>query len=148
MLLLMLVTILSHWLAPIPDGEVLRGFSPPHESWAPGHRGVDFAADVGEPVQAIGPGVVVFAGKIAGKAVISIDHPDLGLRSTYEPVTAVVHSGDHVQAGQVIGSVSDTGGHCSARCVHLGLKGPGLGEYRDPLDLLGSGFAVLKPLTG
>lgn len=105
-------------------------------------------ATVGTQVQSIGPGTVVFVGQIAGKAVISIDHPTLGLRSTYEPVTASVHVGDLVQSGELIGVVAARAGHCAGVCLHLGLKGPTLGDYRNPLDLFEGGFAVLKPLAG
>lgn len=148
MILLALVTILSQWLAPIPGVQILLDFAPAQQRWSVGHRGIDFAAKTGTRVQAIGPGTVIFAGTIAGKPVISIEHPDLGMRSTYEPVIGVVGQGDVVSGGQLIGSIARVGGHCADRCLHLGLKGPGLGEYRDPLSLWGSRYAVLKPLSG
>ncbi len=92
--------------------------------------------------------MVVFAGQIAGKPVISVQHPDLGLRSTYEPVVASVKRGDSVLAGELIGSVAVMGGHCAGRCLHLGLKDPVAGTYRNPLELLRPGIAVLKALAG
>ncbi|MDP2013235.1 MAG: M23 family metallopeptidase [Actinomycetota bacterium] len=147
MILFALVTILSQWLAPIPGAEVLLDFAPAQQRWSAGHRGVDFAAETGTSVAAIGPGTVVFAGIIAGKPVISIEHPELGLRSTYEPVTGVVRPGDVVRGGQLIGSIARVGGHCADRCLHLGLKDPRHGQYRDPLALWDSRYAVLKPLS-
>ncbi len=148
MILLALLAVLGQWLAPIPGAHVEREFSLPRQVWAAGHRGVDFAAAVGTAVQAIGPGSVVFAGSVAGRPAISIWHPQLGLRSTYEPVRAQVQVGQVVAAGEVIGSIADSGAHCLANCLHLGLRGSDRGDYRDPLTLLRPGYAVLKPLSG
>ena len=147
MILIALVTVLSQWLAPIPGAELLQEFKPTAQAWSAGHRGADFSAEEGTLVHAIGPGVVVFAGTIAGKPVISIQHPQSGLRSTYEPVTASVRKGDVVASGQAIGTLAAFGGHCAELCLHLGLRGPGRNDYRDPLNLLNAGVAVLKPLT-
>ena len=67
---------------------VLRGFDPPRTRYGPGHRGVDLAARAGEPVLASVAGTVAFAGSVAGRGVVSIDHGSL--RTTYEPVEAQV----------------------------------------------------------
>lgn len=148
MMLLAVLTILSQWLAPIPGAEVSEGFRPPAHTWSAGHRGVDYATTAGTQVRSIGPGVVVFVGKIAGKPVISIEHSTLGLKSTYEPVVASVREGEQVVAGDSIGVISGVGGHCAGACLHLGLKAPGVGHYRNPLELFEHDFAVLKPLSG
>ena len=66
---------------------VLRGFDPPDQPWLAGHRGVDLQADPSSLVRSAGAGVVVFAGPLAGRGVVSVDHPG-GLRTTYEPVDA------------------------------------------------------------
>src|SRR4051794_38697046 len=55
--------------------EVVRPFDPPPRPWLPGHRGVDLAGVPGAPVYAAGTGVVRFAGQLAGRGVVSIDHP-------------------------------------------------------------------------
>jgi murein DD-endopeptidase MepM/ murein hydrolase activator NlpD len=57
--------------------------------FGPGHRGVDLAAVAGAPVLAAGAGTVVFAGTVAGRGVVSVDHSG-GLRTTYEPVLPTV----------------------------------------------------------
>lgn len=82
-------------LSPVPV--VLRPFQPPMHPYGPGHRGVDLAGAVGQPVLAAADGVVVFAGPLAGRGVVSVQHPD-GLRTTYEPVTAAVAAGAAVRA--------------------------------------------------
>ena len=75
---------------------VVRPFQPPDRDWEAGHRGVDLGARTGDAVLAPAAGVVVFAGRVGGKPVISIDHGH-GRRSTYEPVTAEVTVGTRVE---------------------------------------------------
>lgn len=112
------VAVVYEW--PLAPPAVLRPFDDPEQPWLPGHRGVDLAGPVGSPVRAAADGVVAFAGSVAGRGVISIDHAD-GIRTTYEPVTAVVATGDVVARGTVIGTL-DAG--------HPGLGGtlPGGGD--------------------
>lgn len=114
--------------------EVVRGFVAPPEVWAAGHRGVDLAMADGSPVRAAADGVVAFAGMVAGRGVVSIDHAD-GVRTTYEPVTPVVRRGTSVTGGEVIGRLSGPG-HCDpATCLHWGAR-RGSDHYLDPLTLL------------
>ncbi|APT85002.1 M23 family metallopeptidase [Corynebacterium aquilae] len=84
---------------------VSRPFDNPEKPWLPGHRGVDLVADVGQPVLAAQQGVVAFAGVVVGTPTVSIDHPD-GLRTTYQPVEAVVVKGQVVSVGEVIGTLA------------------------------------------
>ena len=128
---------------------VCRPFDAPAPDWQPGHRGVDLIGAPGQPVYAAGAGTVVFAGLLAGRPVVSIAHPG-GLRTTYEPVEAVV------RAGQVVGSSSALGrlavGHlgCPATaCLHWGaMWGPAArADYVDPLGLLITTPVRLKPLN-
>jgi murein DD-endopeptidase MepM/ murein hydrolase activator NlpD len=132
------------WVPPLdraPDAlGVLAPFDPPLHDWLPGHRGVDLAAGTGENVLAPAPGVVTFAGPVAGRDVVVVTHDD-GLRTSLEPVTAVAPRGTRVAAGSVVGTVqgpADGGavaGHCAGTCVHWGVR---RGErYVDPLALLG-----------
>jgi murein DD-endopeptidase MepM/ murein hydrolase activator NlpD len=133
------------WVWPLqPTPTVVRGFEPPVHAWDAGHRGVDLLGSPGEPVLAIGAGTVRFAGPLAGRGVVVVDHG--ALRSTYEPVTAAVHRGDVVHAGEVIGLLQMPFSHCAPEvCLHLGLRRGSL--YLDPLDLLGPRPVRLKPLT-
>ncbi len=138
------------WVWPLdPDPVALARFDAPSGPFAAGHRGVDLAATVGQPVLAAGAGTVAFAGTVAGKPVVSIDHPG-GLRTTYEPVLADVHAGDPVTAGAPVGRVAATPGHClPVTCLHWGLRaGPGLDRYEDPLSLLGQRPVRLLPVWG
>jgi murein DD-endopeptidase MepM/ murein hydrolase activator NlpD len=130
------------WRPPITPVTVVRRFDPPEQRWLPGHRGVDLRASVGERVRAAGDGRVAFVGTLAGRGVITINHGDL--RTTYEPVEALVRVGERVRAGQSIGTVGTGTGHCgSGRCLHLGLRRGR--EYLNPLLFLGRTSARLRP---
>ena len=126
-----------------PPHPVVRPFEPPPTPYGPGHRGVDLGTALAAPVLAAGDGVVVFAGPVAGRGVISIDHPG-GIRTTYEPVVPAVVAGQRVERGTVIGTV--TAGHCPEACLHWGARRGD--EYLDPLGLLSTGRVRLKPWDG
>ncbi|MFD8394379.1 peptidoglycan DD-metalloendopeptidase family protein [Streptomyces sp. NPDC059680] len=114
---------------------VLRGWEPPATVYGPGHRGVDLAAPPGSGVRAVAPGRVAFAGRVAGRGVVSVDLTGTDLRTTYEPVTAWVRKGDEVGAGETVGTLDPTAAsHCPATCVHWGLRRGR--SYLDPLSLL------------
>ena len=136
------------WTWPL-DGagpaSVTRGFDPPEERWAAGHRGVDLAGAPGAPVRAAAAGRVSFAGLLAGRGVVVVVHGDL--RSTYEPVAAAVAVGAVVGAGEVLGALVPGHAGCpAAACLHWGLKRAE--AYLDPLPLLARGPVRLLPLRG
>ncbi|GAB1514629.1 murein hydrolase activator EnvC family protein [Actinophytocola sp. KF-1] len=129
-----------------PPHTVVRPFVPPTTPYGPGHRGVDLAGTPGDPVSAAGDGVVVYAGPLAGRSLVSISHAN-GLRTTYEPVTPSVTVGTRVSRGTVIGRLA--GGHVgceAAACLHWGTRRGD--EYLDPLALLTSGRVRLLPWDG
>jgi peptidase M23-like protein len=130
---------------PLPGSpQVVRPFDPPPEPWDAGHRGVDLSGTGGEPVLAAGSGTVAFAGQVAGVGVVSIDHAG-GLRTTYQPLVPSVRVGQHVVAGQRIGTLQPGHPGCTvAACLHWGLKRGD--EYLDPLILLGLGEVRLLPV--
>jgi murein DD-endopeptidase MepM/ murein hydrolase activator NlpD len=128
-------------LAPVPV--VLRPFQPPMQPYGPGHRGADLAGAVGQPVLAAADGVVVFAGPLAGRGVVSVQHPD-GLRTTYEPLTAAVAAGAAVRRGQPLGTLEPGHPSCQpAACLHWGVRRGT--EYLDPLRLVSVGRVRLLP---
>lgn len=128
------------WRAPVRGPLIIhRGFEAPIQRWSPGHRGVDLAATRGVPIVAAGSGRVVFAGNLAGRGVISIEHAP-GVRTTYEPVRFVVEAGQYVALGAVIATFAPDRRHPNS--LHWGLRiGNG---YSDPLTLL-RGRPSLKP---
>ncbi|MGR7023385.1 M23 family metallopeptidase [Geodermatophilus sp. URMC 62] len=125
----------SVWVSPLGDPPtVTRPFAPPPSPYGPGHRGADLAGSPGTAVRAAGDGVVVFAGMVAGRPVVSVDHAD-GLRTTYEPVQPSVAAGQVVARGSPLGTLLAGHEGCPAQaCLHWGLR---RGEtYLDPLALL------------
>lgn len=116
---------------------VARVWKPPPTPYARGHRGVDLAASAGSPVRAVAPGRVAFAGRVAGRGVVSVELTGTGdppLRTTYEPVRTSVQKGDQVTAGTPLGTLEATPSHCPTTCLHWGLR---RGDtYLDPLTLL------------
>ncbi|MDT7578606.1 MAG: hypothetical protein QOH17_4939 [Pseudonocardiales bacterium] len=127
-----------------PPPAVLTPFGDPTNPFGPGHRGVDLAGTVGQPVLAARAGTVVFAGPVAGLGVVSVQHDD-GLRTTYEPVVPVVRVGVRVAAGAVLGTL--VAGHrgCRSTCLHWGVRRDRL-DYVDPLVLLMPPHVRLLPV--
>lgn len=130
------------WIWPVESFRIHRPFaSPPHE-YGPGHRGIDLTPVGGDLVRAPADGVVAFAGSVAGRPIVTIDHGD-GLVTTLEPVTAVISQGVPVLRGTELGSVS-LGGHADATTLHFGVRLHG--DYINPMLLLGGvPRAVLLP---
>lgn len=127
--------------APVP-GKVLRVFDPGVGKYSAGHRGVDLDARTGESVSASAPGVVFFAGLVAGVPSVSVDHGN-GLRTTYTPVHPSVQKGDIVQSGDAIGTLA--AGHClGTACLHWGLTDGD--SYFDPLHYTDSRTIRLLPV--
>ena len=126
---------LALWGWPLDGGPVVsRSFGQPPTPYAAGHRGVDLLGAAGSAVLAAGAGVVVFAGMVAGRPVVSVDHAG-GLRTTYEPVTPTVAAGQAVARGSPLGLLVPGHAGCPAEaCLHWGLR---RGDtYLDPLTLL------------
>jgi murein DD-endopeptidase MepM/ murein hydrolase activator NlpD len=139
-----LVGVPPAWDWPL-DGvvAVIRGFSAPAKPWLPGHRGVDLAGRPGLDVRAAAAGTVAFSGSVAGRGVVSVDHGG-GLRTTYEPVSALVQAGQRVARGEVLGTLQPGHAGCPLdACLHWGLR---RGEvYLDPTVLAAPRPLRLKP---
>jgi murein DD-endopeptidase MepM/ murein hydrolase activator NlpD len=128
-----------------PQPAVVADFDPPLSAYGPGHRGVDLAGTPGQQVRAAAPGRVTFAGSLAGRGVVVVDHGTT--RTTYQPVRAGVEVGALVAVGDAIGRLQRFGSHCAPKaCLHWGLiEGE---NYLDPLTLVGSGPVRLLPFLG
>lgn len=114
-------------LRPPTDAAVAEPFNLPDGPYGAGNRGIDYATSVGNPIVASGPGIVVFAGPVAGSLHATIDHGG-GLLTSYSYVKRLlVTRGDQVDAGDLI-AISGEGFHFGARIEH---------RYVDPETLFG-----------
>lgn len=125
--------------SPPVDAPIAASFIPPESDYGSGHRGVDYRVPVGTQVRAVAPGIVSFAGSVAGVLAVTIDHGS-GIESTYTGLSRVdVSEGERVDGGRYVGA---SGGVHGAPGLHLGAKVNG--EYVDPssffnaLDLAGA----------
>lgn len=110
---------------PPVQAPVVDPFRPPDGPYGAGNRGLEYRTTPGTPVRAIGAGAVVFAGQVAGRLVVSIDHPD-GLRSSLVGLVSIeVRAGEAVRGGDVVGR--------AAELLHLGVRRNG--RYLDPATL-------------
>ncbi len=112
-------------------------FRTPSSPWGPGNRGWEFASEAGDPVVAVGSGVVLFAGWVAGRGVVTLAHPH-GLLSSVTGLSEVsVLPGEVVRRGVPIGSATVR--------LHLGFRRDGV--YIDPGSIYGlARHAVLVPV--
>lgn len=123
-------------------------FDAPEDPFAAGHRGVDVAAPTGSPVRSSAPGVVSFAGSVAGNLTVTVDHGG-GLLTTYSFLGSTsVARGTAVERGHVVGTVGR--GHVGSSLpphVHLSARRDGF--YFDPIELyLGDAYSDLLSLVG
>ncbi|MGB1631733.1 MAG: peptidoglycan DD-metalloendopeptidase family protein, partial [Acidimicrobiales bacterium] len=93
-------------LRPPVDAPIIDPFRAPETTYGQGNRGIEYDTTAGVGVDAAGPGLVVFAGPVAGRAWVTILHQG-GLRTSYGPLSLVaVATGDPVEVGDRIGSTA------------------------------------------
>lgn len=121
---------------PVEFSRVTSGFAmrlhPILNTWKQ-HKGVDFGAPTGTPIQAVGDGTVETAGWQNGYGnVVEISHHN-GRSTLYAHMSRIdVHVGQHVGQGSTIGAVGQTGW---ATGPHLHFEVKLNGEQTDPLLL-------------
>jgi murein DD-endopeptidase MepM/ murein hydrolase activator NlpD len=130
------------WIWPVRPFRLARAYVAPAHEYGPGHRGIDLELLGGSEVRAPAAGVVAFAGSVAGRGILTIDHGD-GLVTTLEPVQTSVVPGAAVAADEIVATVS-AGGHAPAGTLHFGVRLHG--DYINPMLLLGEvPRAILLP---
>ncbi|MET0781337.1 MAG: M23 family metallopeptidase [Microbacterium sp.] len=130
------------WIWPAERFRVAEAFVAPAHAYGPGHRGIDLDLLGDTVVRAPADGVVAFAGSVAGRGVLTIDHGD-GLVTTLEPVDTDLVPGTPVRRGEDLATLA-AGGHAATGALHFGVRLHG--EYINPLVLLGGvPRAVLLP---
>jgi murein DD-endopeptidase MepM/ murein hydrolase activator NlpD len=124
---------------PLPVTRITSRFNPnrlhPIFRTVRPHRGVDYGAATGTPVQVTGDGQVAFAGRQGGYGnVLIIDH-GRGNRTLYAHLSRFapkMRVGQRVNQGQVIGYVGSTGW---ATGPHLHYEFQVNGQTKDPLTV-------------
>ncbi len=93
------------------------------------HLGTDYGAPVGTPVQTIGSGRVVFAGRKGGDGnMVHIAHSN-GYETFYLHLSRIfVHAAEHVDIGKTIGLVGSTG---LATGPHLDFRIEQKGQFKN-----------------
>jgi murein DD-endopeptidase MepM/ murein hydrolase activator NlpD len=93
------------------------------------HLGTDYGAPTGTPVQAIGSGRVLFAGRKSGEGnMVHITHSN-GYETMYLHLSRMyVRTGQHVEIGKTIGLVGSTG---LATGPHLDFRILQKGQYKN-----------------
>jgi hypothetical protein len=130
------------WVWPADAFRLSRAYVAPAHEYGPGHRGIDLALIGSSAVRAPADGVVAFAGRVAGRGVLTIDHGG-GLVTTLEPVDTTLVPGVPVRRSEDVGTLA-LGGHAAAGELHFGVRLSG--EYINPMLLLGGvPRAVLLP---
>jgi murein DD-endopeptidase MepM/ murein hydrolase activator NlpD len=91
--------------------------------WGKQHKGIDIAADVGEPVYAVADGDVIYAGdKLRGYGNVIIIQHGQHLSSLYAHNSELkVKQGDHISQGTLIALMGSTG-HSTGPHVHFELR--------------------------
>ena len=114
--------------APVTSHFSRSRFHPILKIYRP-HMGTDYGAPVGTPVQTIGSGRVIFAGRRGGEGnMVEIAHSN-GYDTMYLHLSRMfVHAGEHVEIGKTIGLVGSTG---LATGPHLDFRILQRGQYKN-----------------
>ena len=116
---------INHYIAPMTE-------------YGEGHRGIDLATQIGEPVLSPADGEISFVGKVGYRNVISVRFGN-SLTASMEPVCSDLVEGTFVLMGEEIGMVCEPDPeylwHCSQTCLHFGTRSEA--GYFSPLALIG-----------
>ena len=114
--------------APVTSHFSRSRFHPILKTYRP-HMGTDYGAPVGTPVQTIGSGRVIFAGRKGGEGnMVQVAHFN-GYETMYLHLSRMfVRSGEHVEIGKTIGLVGSTG---LATGPHLDFRILQRGQYKN-----------------
>lgn len=114
--------------APVTSHFSRLRFHPILKTYRP-HMGTDYGAPVGTPVQTIGSGRVIFAGRKSGEGnMVQIAHFN-GYQTMYLHLSRMfVEAGQRVEIGKTIGLVGSTG---LATGPHLDFRIRQRGEYKN-----------------
>lgn len=129
------VVVPPQWVLPVHASIT----SPYGMRWGVLHAGCDFGSQYGDPIYAIGNGLVADAGYQSDESGYGqftiIRHPD-GYYSAYAHQSRIIVSpGDHVTAGQIIGYVGATG-EATGPHLHFEIRTQEHGHQINPVPWL------------
>jgi len=124
---------------PLIAAEVINQYRQSENEYSAGHRGVDYAVELGQGVFAPMDGAVHFVGNVVDRPLISLTH-EVELLTAFEPVCSDLSVGQEVSQGDLIGEVCEADAgyqqHCErAFCLHFSVRRDG--EYLSPLWFTG-----------
>jgi len=94
--------------------QVVDPFRPPASFAGPGNRGLEYGNAGGRVVASAAAGLVTFAGPVAGRSAITIEHAD-GVRTTYTGLREIwVEQWQYLRQGATI-AIAESGFHFGAR---------------------------------
>jgi murein DD-endopeptidase MepM/ murein hydrolase activator NlpD len=121
------------WVLPLESYVLTGRFGQSGSRWASYHHGLDFAADTGTPIRAVGRGEIIAAGwdGAYGNRIL-IRHPN-GTVTLYGHMSRFERTSGSVEPGTVIGYVGATG-NVTGPHLHLEVRphGGGLDSAIDP----------------
>ena len=115
--------------------QVIDPFRPPAHIGASGNRGLEYGDSDNQVVAAAASGYVLFAGPVAGRKAITIEHAD-GVRTTYTGLLEIWVVSDMTVNQHSAIAVASTGFHFGARV---------LDHYIDPQILIDSSVVTERP---
>ncbi|MER7751385.1 M23 family metallopeptidase [Kitasatospora sp. NPDC097643] len=115
---------------PLRDYYLSAHYGQSARYWAHLHTGLDFAADTGTPVYAIGQGTITSAGWAGAYGYRIIETLPDGTEIWYNHLSAINKASGKVASGQQIGKVGATG-NVTGPHLHLEVR-PGGGAPVDP----------------
>ncbi|MET8627165.1 M23 family metallopeptidase [Kitasatospora sp. NPDC004669] len=115
---------------PVKDYNLSAHYGQSARYWAHLHTGLDFAADTGTPVYAVGQGTVTSAGWSGAYGYRIVETLPDGTEIWYCHLSSIIKGAGQVGAGQQIGKVGATG-NVTGPHLHLEVR-PGGGAPVDP----------------
>jgi len=134
------VASVSGWQLPFDSPHrLVRQYLQPTSDYSAGHRGVDYAISLDEPLATPADGVISVAKHLVDRSLIVITHAG-GFVSELEPACSSLAVGMTVLKGETIGAACKPDAtykqHCvQDACLHLSLRLNG--KYLSPLALIG-----------
>lgn len=135
---------------PVVDSYITSGFGGRADPFGGGgqyHRGIDFKANVGDPVLSVADGVVSFSGVKGGYGnMVDVDHGNGYVTRYAHNSRLLVKEGDLVRAGQQVAKAGSSGRSTGA---HVHFEVWENGRSVNPRKFLGEGPSpVTRPQRG